>query len=135
MAVAPGRPLATALVAPGADQPLDVGLHQQLQHSLRHGSQKIALARLLQQLGQHQSLFGHRILSRASGLKSCNSTLAAGPDGHLNYTAARCCGLTRNSTTTVDANALRLMAYSASQTMRFSMQAREFMTKDPVTVS
>ena len=51
--IAPGGTLAAALVAPGADQPLDVGLHQQLQHCLRHGSQKIALASLLQQLGQH----------------------------------------------------------------------------------
>jgi hypothetical protein len=48
-----------------------------------HSSQKISLARHLQQLGQHQSFFGHRILSRASGLKSCNSTLAAGSDDRL----------------------------------------------------
>jgi hypothetical protein len=67
IAVAPGGPLAAALVAPGADHPLDVGLHQQLQHRLGHGSQKIAITGLLQQLGQHQSLFGHRVLSRASG--------------------------------------------------------------------
>jgi hypothetical protein len=53
MAVAPGGPLTTALMTPGPDQPIDVGLHQQLQHRLRHGSQKIALASLLQQLGQH----------------------------------------------------------------------------------
>jgi hypothetical protein len=53
MAVAPGGPLTTALITPGANQPLDVGLHQQLLHRLRHGSQKIALASLLQQLGQH----------------------------------------------------------------------------------
>jgi hypothetical protein len=51
--VAPSGPLATVLVTPGANQPLDVALHQQLQHRLRHGSQKIALASLLQQLGQH----------------------------------------------------------------------------------
>src|SRR6516225_2489770 len=38
VAIAPGAPLAAALVAPGTDQPLDVGLHQQLQHRLRHGS-------------------------------------------------------------------------------------------------
>jgi hypothetical protein len=37
-------------------------------------------------------------------LKSCNSTLADWPDGHLNYTAALRCGSTRNSTTSVDAN-------------------------------
>jgi hypothetical protein len=59
--------LAAALIARGADQPFQVTLHQQLQHRLGHGSQKIAFAGLLQQLGQYQSLFGHRVLSRASG--------------------------------------------------------------------
>jgi hypothetical protein len=58
--VAPGSALAAALVAPGTDQPFDVSFHQQLQHCLGHGSQKISVAGLLQQLGQHQSLFGHR---------------------------------------------------------------------------
>jgi hypothetical protein len=67
VAVAPSRALAAALVAPGPDQPLDIALHQQLQHRLGHGSQKISLAGLLQQRSQHQSLFGHRVLSRASG--------------------------------------------------------------------
>ena len=81
VAVAPGRALAAALVPPGADQPLDVGFHQHLQHRLRHGSQKIAVAGLLQQLGQRQSLLGHRVLSR-SWLKSRNSTLADWPDDH-----------------------------------------------------
>src|SRR5215472_9882990 len=38
VAIAPRAPLTAALVAPGTDQPLDVGLHQQLQHRLRHGS-------------------------------------------------------------------------------------------------
>jgi hypothetical protein len=32
-----------------------------LQHRLCHGSQKISFTSLLQQLGQHQSLFGHRV--------------------------------------------------------------------------
>src|ERR1700720_915169 len=36
--VAPRGPLAAALVSPGADQPLDVALHQQLHPRLRHGS-------------------------------------------------------------------------------------------------
>jgi sRNA-binding protein len=84
--VAPGGPLAVALVTPGADQPLDIGLHQQLQHRLCHGSQKISLTSLLQQLGQYQSLFGHRVLLRFR-LKSHNSTLADRPDGHLNSAA------------------------------------------------
>src|SRR6516162_8531639 len=32
VAVAPGRALAAALIAPGANQPLDIRFHQQLQH-------------------------------------------------------------------------------------------------------
>jgi hypothetical protein len=44
VAVAPGAPLPAALVTPGADQPFDVALHQQLQHRLGHGSHKISLA-------------------------------------------------------------------------------------------
>src|SRR5499427_122054 len=79
VAIAPGAPLAGALVAPGTNQPLDVDLHQQLQHRLRHGSQKITLAGLLQQLSQCQSLFGHRFLSRASGKSIRNSTLTGRP--------------------------------------------------------
>src|SRR5262249_42536452 len=88
-------------VTPGADQPLDIGLHQQLQHRLGHGSQKISLTSLLQQLGQYQSFFGHRVLSRF-GLKSGNSTLAARPDGHLNYAADLPLRTVRNSPTCVD---------------------------------
>jgi hypothetical protein len=34
--IAPGRALAAALVAPGANQAVDIGFHQQLQHRLRH---------------------------------------------------------------------------------------------------
>ena len=44
------EPLDRALVPPGPDQPLDIGLHQDLQHCLRHGSQEISIAALLQQL-------------------------------------------------------------------------------------
>jgi hypothetical protein len=36
----------------GADQPLDIGFHQQLHHSLRHGAQEIAVSGFGQQLGQ-----------------------------------------------------------------------------------
>ena len=46
----------------GADQPFDIGFHQNLQHRLRYGSQKIAVAALLQQLDQRHSLVGHRVL-------------------------------------------------------------------------
>src|SRR5580704_6702474 len=44
IAVAPRGALAAALVAPGADHPLDITLHQQLQHRLGYRSQKIAVA-------------------------------------------------------------------------------------------
>jgi hypothetical protein len=40
----------------GADQAFDIGFHQDLQHRLRHGSQEIALAALLQQEG-HTTLY------------------------------------------------------------------------------
>ena len=46
----------------GADQAFDIGFHQDLQHRLRHGSQEIAIAALLQQLDQRHSLIGHRVL-------------------------------------------------------------------------
>src|SRR6187455_828090 len=64
-AVAPGRALAVALVAAGPDQAFDVGLHQQLQHRLRHAAQEIAFPDLLQKLSKRQSLLGHRVLSPA----------------------------------------------------------------------
>jgi hypothetical protein len=87
IAVPPGRALAATLVTPGADHALHIGLHQQLQHRLRHGAQEISLSGLLQQLSKRQSLLGHRVLSRL-GVKRCNSTLAAEPDGRPSYTAA-----------------------------------------------
>jgi hypothetical protein len=49
-------------VPPGADQTFDIGFHQDLQHRLRHGSQEIAVATLLQQLNQRHSLLSHRVL-------------------------------------------------------------------------
>ena len=52
---------------PGADQAFDIGFHQNLQHGLRNGSQKIAFAALLQQLDRCHSLVGHRVLGRLSG--------------------------------------------------------------------
>src|SRR6202011_4357926 len=104
IAVAPSGALAAALVAPGANQPLDVTFHQQLQHRLGHGSQKISIAGLLQQIGQHQSLFFHRALSRASG---CSMAPPPSPPGQMAtsttpqpYPADR----PENSPTSVDAN-------------------------------
>ena len=42
------EPVAGAFVPAGTDQPLDIGFHQDLQHRLRYGSQKIAIAALPQ---------------------------------------------------------------------------------------
>jgi hypothetical protein len=42
-------------VPASADQPLDVGLHQQLQDALSHSTQKVTVAGLLQKLIQWQS--------------------------------------------------------------------------------
>jgi len=75
MAVAVGEPLRRALVAPGPDHALDVGLHQQLQHRLGDRAQEVAVVGLLQQLDQCHSVLGHRVLHR-SRVKRSNSTLA-----------------------------------------------------------
>ena len=56
-----------------ADQPLDVGLHQQLQDALGHSTQKVTVAGLPQKLIQWQSLLGHR--GPLVSVKSSNSTL------------------------------------------------------------
>jgi len=81
------EPLAGALVPPGADQAFDIGLHQHLQHCLRHGSQKIAVAALLQQVNQRHSVVGHRVLGQL-GMECGNTTLAALPGDHLSLTRA-----------------------------------------------
>ena len=62
IAVAIVEPVAGALVPAGTDQPFDIGFHQDLQHALRHGSQEVTIAALLQQLDKRHSLFGHRVL-------------------------------------------------------------------------
>lgn len=63
----------------GADQAFHIALHQDLQHRLGDGAQEVPVAGLLQQLGQWQSVLGHRVLRRL-GLKRRNSTLAVEPD-------------------------------------------------------
>ena len=60
-----------------ADQPLDVGLHQQLQDALGHSTQKVTVASLLQKLIQWQSVLGHR--GPPVSVKSSNSTLGRLP--------------------------------------------------------
>jgi hypothetical protein len=60
VAVAPVQALRGALVPARADQALHVGLHQELQHGLGDGAQEIGIPGLLQQLGEWQSVVGHR---------------------------------------------------------------------------
>jgi len=68
-------------VASRADQPFNIGFHQQLQHRLGDGAQEIAVLALLQQLDKRHSAIGHRVLGAVRGLR--NSTLAHPPDDHL----------------------------------------------------
>ena len=88
ISVAVIEPVSAALVTAGADHALDIGLHQNLQHRLSHGSQKIAITALLQQVNQRHSVVGRRVLG-GSRVKRCNSTLAALPGDHLSLTRAR----------------------------------------------
>ena len=87
ISVAVIKPVSAALVTAGADQTFDIGLHQNLQHRLGHGAQKICIAALLQQINQRHSVIGHRILG-GSRVKRCNSTLAALPGDHLSLARA-----------------------------------------------
>ena len=73
VAVAPVQPISGPFVPASADQPLDVGLHQQLQDALGHSTQKVTVAGLLQKLIQWQSVLGHR--GPPVSVKSSNSTL------------------------------------------------------------
>jgi hypothetical protein len=47
ISVAVIAPVSATLMTTGADQAFDIGLHQNLQHRLGHGSQKIAITALL----------------------------------------------------------------------------------------
>ena len=66
------------------DQPFRICFHQELQHCLRHAAQEVALASLLQELGQWQSVLGHR---SSVQVKRRNSTLAGRSDDHLTASA------------------------------------------------
>jgi hypothetical protein len=62
IAVAPGHALRRSLVPSGTNQAFHVGLHQDLQHCFGDGAQEVAIASLLQEFRQCQSVLGHRIL-------------------------------------------------------------------------
>jgi hypothetical protein len=59
------QPLAGALVPPGADQALHLGLHQHLQHRLGDATQEVTVSCFRQKLGEWQSVIGHRVLGRS----------------------------------------------------------------------
>ena len=76
IAVAVVEPIAGALVPAGADQPLDIGFHQALQHRLRHARRKVAVAGS-SPAAQRAAFCRRSSGPRRFGMKSCNSTLAA----------------------------------------------------------
>ena len=113
-AVAPGRAVAGALVAPGADHALDVpplrSDHDDLEHALGEAAEKVLVAALREQLGQRWSVVGHR--DRPQGLgEAANSTLPDDPGDHRDRRRQRRSALLlrrhrrrhRNYTITVDA--------------------------------
>ena len=55
------------LVAAGADQAFDIGLHDQLQNGLGDDAQEVALIVLGQKLGQVHVGLGHRGLRKVRG--------------------------------------------------------------------
>ena len=63
--VAPGRALIGPLVPAGADQALDIGLHDQLQNRLGDGAKKVTLVVLCEQLGKVHVGLGHPLAGRA----------------------------------------------------------------------
>jgi hypothetical protein len=86
IAVAIIEPVDAALMAAGADQPFDIGLHQDLQHGFRHSPEKIALAALLQQRDKRHSILGHRVLGGCGWRRK--STLAHLAGDHLSLIRA-----------------------------------------------
>ena len=65
--VPPSGAFAAALMPAGADQPVDIALHDQLQHRLGDRAKEVALIVLGQKLGQVHVGFGHRGLRRVRG--------------------------------------------------------------------
>ena len=106
MVSAPVQSIDGPFVPASADQPLDVGLHQQLQDALGHSTQKVTVASLLQKLIQWQSLLGHRGLSAQCEVEQLHPrppaavTTPAPPPGSARFSTANSAG---NYTTSVDA--------------------------------
>ncbi len=67
VSVAPRRSLADAFMPAGADQALDIGLHDQLEDSFGDAAEEAALVMLGQKLGQVHVDLGHRGLRRVRG--------------------------------------------------------------------
>jgi hypothetical protein len=86
-AVAVVQALAGALVPAGADQALHIGLHEHLQHRLGDAAQEVAVSCFRQELGQWQSVLGHRVLGRL-GVGCRNTTRAVRTDDHRNTGSA-----------------------------------------------
>lgn len=110
VAIAPGLPGLAALVAPGPDQAIDIGLHDQLQHALGNRPQKIRSAALRGKLCANlSSVIGFSVSVRS---KSRNSTFSNGPGAHTGSgqkrsgfsTAVSTGSAPRNYTTCADAN-------------------------------
>ena len=78
IAVAPGRALAAAFVATRADQAINVGLHDQLQHVLGDGAQKSGWPPFAasSSISNLSSVIGN---SSSSRLKCANSTITMNP--------------------------------------------------------
>lgn len=112
IAVAPGATLAGSFVPAGTDQAIGVGLHDDLQHALGHGAQKVAVSALRHQLGKGYSVVGHRGSTPRLGVKSDNSTLPMSPvttttplpGWGIGHTTATPSSTPGNYTTTADAS-------------------------------
>jgi hypothetical protein len=53
------EPFGAKLAPTGADEPLDIGFDQDVQHFLRHSSQATAVYALLQRFDRRHSVLGH----------------------------------------------------------------------------
>src|SRR5919202_2266052 len=75
-------------MAPGADEALDIGFHEDLQDGFGHAAQEVALSTLLQQGGKWHAVIGHRGLSGWNPVGKHDLTPEM-PDGHRRDPARR----------------------------------------------